>query len=301
MSDNTLMYGLDRGTGKPAIMAVGDYELATVNADNLLTAVNDVVEFEPPAGYHSAILDIRGTSVQTTVIEGTIDGTNWFTVIGTSVTSFVISSVFTTYPQTVRIPMGTLTRFRVRCTAFTSGSVTVRARISPQMMPGIASSLAVDTELSAAAALSDAIANPTTGMVGAAMMDFNGSTFERFRAVESRTLFASAARTASPATTDQVNYNAVGLEVYVNVTAVTGLGVTFHIEGKDGLSLVYFPLLSSVALTTTGFRRFRIYPNLPPVANVDAQDILPRLFRVRPAHGDAASVTYSVGVDLLYG
>lgn len=39
----------------------------------------------------------------------------------------------------------------------------------------------VDTELPAAAALADATANPTTPLVGAAQLNYNGATFDRVR------------------------------------------------------------------------------------------------------------------------
>ena len=54
-------------------------------------------------------------------------------------------------------------------------------------------SVTADTELPAAAALSDTIANPTTPMIGAALMGFDGTNWERVKTDGSNALFISDA------------------------------------------------------------------------------------------------------------
>jgi len=59
-----------------------------------------------------------------------------------------------------------------------SGSVSVSNLPATQEVSG---NVTAETELPAAAALADAVANPTTPIVGAALMAFNGTTFDRVR------------------------------------------------------------------------------------------------------------------------
>jgi hypothetical protein len=118
---------------------------------------------------------------------------------------------------------------------------------------------------------------------------------------ENRTLYAATARTATPTAVDQLNLFGRGVIVYVNVTnaAVAG-SVTFVIEGKDPLSGTYYTLLSSAALTTTGFRRFVVYPGYTASANVAANDVLPVTWRLRATHADGTnSFTYGASADLI--
>lgn len=89
----------------------------------------------------------------------------------------------------------------------------------------------------------------------------------------------------TPATTsvnglDQTNSNAKGLIVIVDITAITGTSVTVTIQGKDPTSGKYYTILASAALTATGTTVMRVYPGLVASANVTANDILPRTWRV---------------------
>lgn len=207
-------------------------------------------------------------------------------------------------------------------------------------------SVAMDTELPAAAALADATANPTTPLVGAALEGYNGTTWDRLRVdadknlkvslrnssgvepnisfmadgeggfaginVNGRgqlfngttwdrqrnntqnTLLASAARTVTTSSPDQTNYNAKGLHVVLDVT-VAGTGdITLTIEGKDGLSGKYYTLLAGTNVTTNSTNVYKVYPGLPATANVSANDIVPRTYRVTVTANNANIITYSV-------
>lgn len=61
---------------------------------------------------------------------------------------------------------------------------------------------AVDTELPAAAALSDAAANPTTPSVGAALLEFNGTTWDRVRGDTTNGLDVDVTRVSGTVTVD---------------------------------------------------------------------------------------------------
>lgn len=187
----------------------------------------------------------------------------------------------------------------------TTPSLTVYAAQSFAISPLILGrqSLIVDTELPSITALSDAMAIGASPAVLAANAKFDGTNWYRDRANESRTIFTSAARTAPPALTDLINFATRTLIVYVKATVMTGLGVSFVIEGKDPVGLDYWPILTSAALTApTGAGApliLRVSPDLAASAGLIAQTQVPRLWRVRPVHGDGANVTYSVGADLL--
>lgn len=129
---------------------------------------------------------------------------------------------------------------------------------------------------------------------------FNGTTWDRQRGNVDGTAFASAARTASANSADVTNYNSRGVHVVIDVTAITATpSVTFTIQGKDALSGAYYTVLASAAITGVGTTALRVYPALTAAANTVANDVLPRTWRVAAVHGDADSITYSVGYSLI--
>lgn len=116
------------------------------------------------------------------------------------------------------------------------------------------------------------------------------------------TVYASAARTATPTavTVSTGRYN--WLHVVCDVTAVTATpSVVVTIDALDPLSGKYYNLLTSAALTDSGSpytRVLKIGPGLPVTANVSANDVLPGTIRVTMTHGDTDSITYSVAANL---
>lgn len=154
--------------------------------------------------------------------------------------------------------------------------------------------------LPTAAALADAAANPTTPIVGAAGFVFNGTTWDRARGNVDGTALASAARTASVDSADLTNYNARGLHLVIDATAVTLTpSITVTIQGKDALSGKYYTILAAAAITTVSTVVLKVYPGLTAAANLVASDVLPRTWRVSVVAGDADSITYSVGYSLI--
>lgn len=123
---------------------------------------------------------------------------------------------------------------------------------------------------------------------------FNGTNWDRWRNNGEGTLLASAARTATTNSTDQVNYNWRGVHVIIDITAGSGLTITPSITGKDPISGTYYTLLAGTALTGTGITILKVYPGITAAANASASDILPRTWRFTMTAGDATSATYSV-------
>ena len=87
----------------------------------------------------------------------------------------------------------------------------------------------------------------------------------------------------------------------VDVTAISGTlaTLTILIEGFDPTSGKYYTLLQSAGLTATGTTVLHLGPGLPATANVSANAILTRNFRVRfTITGTTPSVTFSVGASV---
>jgi hypothetical protein len=112
----------------------------------------------------------------------------------------------------------------------------------------------------------------------------------------SGTIFASAARTATVNGDDILNDDARGVVVVIDCTAIAASpSVVFTIQGKDEVSGKYYTILASAAITGTGTTVLRVYPGLTASANVTVSDVLPHTWRVIATHGDADSITYTVG------
>lgn len=129
---------------------------------------------------------------------------------------------------------------------------------------------------------------------------FNGSTWDRARGNIDGTALASAARTASVDSADLTNYNAKGLHLVIDVTAITATpGITVTVQGKDALSGKYYTILASASITTVSTTVLKVHPGLTAAANAAANDILPRTWRVSVVNADADSITYSIGYSLV--
>lgn len=112
-----------------------------------------------------------------------------------------------------------------------------------------------------------------------------------------RTLLASAARTATFNTEDRSNQGYSAIRVRINVSAATATpSVVFRIQGKnpDG---TYTELLASAAVTGTGDTVLTVGRGLPVTANVSANVLVPANWRLRAEHADADSITYSATVE----
>lgn len=116
----------------------------------------------------------------------------------------------------------------------------------------------------------------------------------------SRTLLASAARTATPAAITVRTDRARGCVIVVDATAVTATpAVTVKVEGVDPTSGAVYTILQSAAIATVSVTNLRIYPGITAAANVAASDVLPQTIKVTFTHGDADSITYSAGLVLI--
>ena len=114
------------------------------------------------------------------------------------------------------------------------------------------------------------------------------------------TLFASAARTATPAAAEFDAGGHHGLHLVIDVTAVTATpSVVPSIDFHDNLSGKWCNLLTGAAITATGTTVLKIYPGIAAVANAAAPDCIHGRMRLALTHGDSDSATYSAAVHLI--
>jgi hypothetical protein len=101
---------------------------------------------------------------------------------------------------------------------------------------------------------------------------------------------------------DFTNSNAKGVQLFVNLTTLTGTvpTLTINLQFKDIVSGQYITILSTTALAATGFSRLGLYPGLASLANVLASDVLPRTWRVQAVTGGTvATIAATISGSLL--
>lgn len=133
---------------------------------------------------------------------------------------------------------------------------------------------------------------------------YNGATIDRQRGNTELTLLASAARTATVQSSDQVNYNHRGVIITIDVTSVSDTPtITMTVEIKDSIGNTYNIILTAVGITATGRFVFVIYPSTLTAAaggiTQVVQNPLPRTWRINMVHTDSDSITYSVDAAMI--
>lgn len=111
------------------------------------------------------------------------------------------------------------------------------------------------------------------------------------------TALASSARVAGINSADMTLYNGRGITVVIDLTAfVTAASLTVTIQGKDPLSGKYYTLLVSTVIASVITTVMQVGPGLTASANLIANALVPRTYRISVAQGNGNSTTYSVGV-----
>lgn len=119
-------------------------------------------------------------------------------------------------------------------------------------------------------------------------------------------LFISSAQTTAPAPVEVNSGVGTGqqqphtmAQVIIDITNNSGANtLTVNIEGFDPASQKWYVLLASAALSALATTILRIIPCGQITANLNANDMLPARWRVRPVHGNSGSITYSIGANL---
>ena len=143
--------------------------------------------------------------------------------------------------------------------------------------------------------LSDA--NSLASALGVGSFLLGGSTWDRQRGNTEGTVIASAAYTATQNSATQTNYNARGVKIFISATAASATpSVVFTLTARDPIdTATWVTLLTSAAITGISETVLTLYPGITVAANVSVSDVLPRTWRITATHGDADSITYSVG------
>lgn len=128
-----------------------------------------------------------------------------------------------------------------------------------------------------------------------------GQSLVRQANVDGINLLTLTAAAASVNGADNQNPFAPGATIVVDITAITGTtpSLVITIEGKDPVSGKYYTILQSASLTAVGTTVLRVYPTLTAAANVTANSLLPKTYRVRATiAGTTPAVTATVGASL---
>lgn len=134
---------------------------------------------------------------------------------------------------------------------------------------------------------------------------YNGQSWDRMRAVCEQTALASGQDTSGGRTSaNLMNYNAKGITILLDVTAVNGTGSISEIDIQAKLANGYKTIGSwaTLGIAATGQYVFQLAPGAASAGDFTAapiQAFLPRKFRIKTvAATDAAGndVTYSITV-----
>ena len=112
-------------------------------------------------------------------------------------------------------------------------------------------------------------------------------------------ILSGVGQTTSQNSADQTNADGRGVKVFVNVTSAGTGSITASVQAKDPASGTYVTLLASAAIVANGLTLLTVYPGLPATANVSANDVLPRQWRVSVTANNANPVNYTVGASLI--
>lgn len=196
--------------------------------------------------------------------------------------------------------------FRARTSSMSAGNVTVVAQGSVTPRPYLLIragqwSLGNGAEPGFNNSTPDGMAAGFKSFIQTAMpVLYNGAAWDRQRNHQDLTALVSAARTGTLNSADLTNHNAQALHLVIDVTAIVSTpSVVFTVQGKDALSGQYYTILTSAAIVGVGTTILRVFPGAVAAANLTANDRIPRTFRVLATHGNANSITYSVGYSLL--
>lgn len=114
-------------------------------------------------------------------------------------------------------------------------------------------------------------------------------------------LVTLAAAAVSGVSADQTNPLSRGLQLNINITSITGTAptLTVTIQGKDPVSGVYYPLLTSAALAAAGLTSLTLYPGATVAAMVAASQVLPLTWRISYAiAGTTPAVSATIAANM---
>ena len=251
-------------------MAVTNYPFnvsGVIRGTESLAAANAALTLSDVRAAVAACVQVSGTFSATLVFEVSNDGTTWTAVAARTPTSSAqITSV--TAPGLVFVLLGGAVQFRVRVSAYTSGTAVVDLGTCGAAAFDLASSAggAVDTELPAAALLSDSVATPTAPAVGSFnhLYDPFIDRWHPERGNREVALLGKQNRTATATSAMQINRNSKGLILHIDVDTLVDGTLTFRVYNRADAANVFgeAPLIVSSAIAVPGQYFAMAYPGL---------------------------------------
>jgi hypothetical protein len=314
------------------VMVGAAASLAALNIDLLTGSASGWYD---AANFHSASIQVIGAAgisagavffEQTNDITAAPSGNFWAVEEDTGLTPTPQIAAITIAASTTRMFRGPVTARYVRVrasTAFVGGNVQAVACFSQmpyqrmvqtvhQATAGNMNVTAAVTGDTAAAASADALANPTIKQIGADLMNFNGTSWDRQRANVNVTMGDTGAKVTSFAGATQTNFNARGAKIMVLLGAVTGTITTFTAQlqmSPDGGTtwLNFGPASTSFTPVSGNTILFDVYPTNETVAGatpaalttgatqtVQINGVLPRTWRLNYVIvGTSPSITFT--------
>lgn len=290
---------------------MSDYDVQSGTITSTGASATGIVDV-PCNGMTGAFVTVSGTYAGiTAAFEATSDGVNWSSVItyrvdSTATTAFQNNVTFGTNGSVQYYAIiGGFQRFRLRASAYTSGTAVVNIMTCKYAQP-IAP---FQSGIGAPASLADALANPNVGNVGAEGMLFNGTTWDRARANTAGTAVdLTGARTGNGTGVTATNYDATGGIIQINVTgAPTGSSPTavFKVQYTvDGTNFIDLDATNAAtaSITASGIYTIKVFPGIPTVAAGSCNSPLPRTWRLAwTLGGTTPSFTFVSHVTYIKG
>lgn len=255
---------------------------------------------------------IAGTYTGTLVFEGTPDGLAWAKI------DVLVQGINTTIQSTTSIGLFTvacagLAGLRVRSTAAFTGEADIAFTTSTRadlqhmlLMNAAALTVTLGNVGGLAAAGGSPSGNPLliAGSDGSAVRNILTDATGRLltdRNVDTAALLTfTGAGAETVHSADQTNYSGKGANVVIDLTTATLATVVVTIEGKDIASGKYYTILSSSTLAAAGTTVLSVYPGLAVTANVSANAILPKTWRISATVAGAGPIlTGTVGASVI--
>lgn len=123
--------------------------------------------------------------------------------------------------------------------------------------------------------------------------------WEREHAQDGIAVAASAARTVETTFGTFVNVNHRALHIIVGVTVIGADDLTIEIQGRQLFPpFDFYPLLTSLAISSTGTTVLKVGIGFTPIANLTANDMIPAVWQVVATPSGVDPITYSINANL---
>lgn len=154
-----------------------------------------------------------------------------------------------------------------------------------------------------AAASADGIANPTQGSITVEPLLFNGTTWDRQRG-NTHVIVDSGVKTVSFSSALQTNYNARGVIVTFNISAISGTSAALTAQLRytydGGTSFVSIPGAVTASMTSPTAQALQVYPGVVTTANQSISWALPRQWQILyTISGTTPSLTVNITADYI--